>query len=380
MQSWWLTEEAAPDFGAVEVDAARRRDRRCRNHRHLRCADVRRSGKARSRPRRPRRRRRRERAQRRLRAARRRDAVRPRADIARRRTRHRAVAADGGAPRSARAARRRRDPTDRQPPSRRRTMRNATRSAPSSRRSARTASRRSGIPNRCAVAFPRRSFIRATRPRSRRGWFGDSRCSRRKPASRSPRTTASIRSTSSTPSTCSSRRTATRAACSVALEGTIVPTRGQVIATEPIRRASVPVPALRPPRLRLLAADTRRPDRRRRLPRRRARVGVHGRGADHADDPGRAGHVRRGARRTSDPDLASLGRHLRIGARPAPRSSGACRARIARGSQPATRATATCSDSPAAMLVARAMLGDEHPLLGTFDPVRVGKRGPGVHV
>ena len=316
MSSWWLTEEAAPDFGAVEVaqpdveivgagitgiSAA------------LTFAEA---GKARSRPRRAPRRRRRERAQRRLRAARRRDAVRPRA-------RHRSAP---NAPRSywrlteehldrLAAARRRRAPTDRQPPSRR--GRCGTRRDPRRVRGARRGRLRGGVGSRTAsaVAFPRRSFIRATRPPSRRGSFGDSRCSRRKPASRSSSTIASIRSTSSTPSRCSSRRTATRAACSVRSRELIVPTRGQVIATEPIRRASVPVPALRPPRIRLLAADTRRPDRRRRLPRRRARVGVHGGGADHAGDPGRARQVRRGARRTSDPDLASLGRHLRIGAR-----------------------------------------------------------------
>ncbi len=63
------------------------------------------------------------------------------------------------------------------------------------------------------------------------------------------------------------------------LEGLIVPTRGQVIATEPVRRALLRDPALRAPRLRLLAPDTRRARRRGRIPRRLAPGRVHRGGA-----------------------------------------------------------------------------------------------------
>ena len=59
------------------------------------------------------------------------------------------------------------------------------------------------------------------------------------------------------------------------LEGLIVPTRGQVIATEPIAEQFFEVPALRSPRLRLLAPNRGWTHRRRGFPRRLAPGGVH---------------------------------------------------------------------------------------------------------
>ena len=114
------------------------------------------------------------------------------------------------------------------------------------------------------------------------------------------------------------------------------------------RRARLRVPALRPPRLRLLAADAGRPRPRRRLPRLRARHRVHGRRDDDRADPGGARAVRRGRGRATGRGRAPLGRHLRArprlpaGRRPASPTT------TASGSPAATPGTATCSASPAA--------------------------------
>ena len=107
--------------------------------------------------------------------------------------------------------------------------------------------------------------------------------------------------------------------------------------------AAVPDAALRPARLRLLAAGRRRADPRGRLPRLRSRVRVH--------RPRR--RRRRGSRtrsRTSSSMLGRparayppLGRRLRAGARPDARRRAGARATTASGSPAATRGTATCS-------------------------------------
>ena len=64
----------------------------------------------------------------------------------------------------------------------------------------------------------------------------------RRPGSRFASTRASRRSTSSAAPRSSSAPTATRAGCSATIEGLIIPTRGQVIATEPVPERLFEVP------------------------------------------------------------------------------------------------------------------------------------------
>ena len=66
------------------------------------------------------------------------------------------------------------------------------------------------------------------------------------------------------------------------LDRTIKPVRGQVIVTEPL----ISTTALRPPRVRLLAADPGTQARPRRPARQEPRGGVHERGGAHGADPG----------------------------------------------------------------------------------------------
>ena len=108
-------------------------------------------------------------------------------------------------------------------------------------------------------------------------------------------------------------------------------------------RAPVPDAALRPPRLRLLAPERGGPADRRRLPRRRHGLRVHGRGGDDGADPGRAGRLRRGAARPDADRHASLVGRLRARPRPDAGRRPASRAATVSGSPAATPATATCS-------------------------------------
>ena len=114
------------------------------------------------------------------------------------------------------------------------------------------------------------------------------------------------------------------------------------------RRAAVRDAALRPPRFRLLASGRGRADRRRRLPRRVARPGVHRRRGAHR--PGAAGalDVRQRPRRPRAARRLPLGRHLR--ARPGlpPRGRRGAGASGHLGRRRLLRATATCSASRAA--------------------------------
>ena len=155
------------------------------------------------------------------------------------------------------------------------------------------------------------------------------------------------------------------------LEGLIIPTRGQMIATEPVPERLFPMPALRPARVRLLAPGTRRAHPRRRLPRLRPRVRVHRLRGDHAADPERARGLCRAAPRPSPARDSPLGGCLRAraGLDAGRRTSAGARKPLGRGwlLGPRERArTCVCGD-----LVAGAIAGEPHPLLELFDPARL---------
>ena len=127
------------------------------------------------------------------------------------------------------------------------------------------------------------------------------RLARRRPtrASRSASTIASPTSPSSGPARSSSPRTATRAGCSASWKALIIPTRGQMLATEPLEERLFPLPHYGRHGFDYWHQDADGAVDRRRLSRRRHGLGVHGDGGDDAADPGRARGVRRGAARPS---------------------------------------------------------------------------------
>ena len=369
VQSWWLTEEAAPDFGSRRGRAARRRDRRRRHHGHLRCADARRSGEARSRARRAPRRRGRERTQRRLRAARRRDAVRPRA-------RHRSapsaraelLAADGGAPRPARAARaatRSAGPAASVSP---RTTRNATRSAPSSRRCG-----EDGFDGGVAIPTPLRGRFPAAIFHPGDAATQPARLVRRLAMLAAEAGVAFVEN-----HRVESLDELDAEQVLVATDGYPSGLLGRSRGDRPDaragdrdgadRRAPVRVPALR-------AATASITGSRRPTAGSSPAASATSRSTSEftddeettAGDPGRARGVRRSS--SSGEPVAITHRWAGIfGLVPdfLP-LVGRVPGRDARGSPAATRATATCSASSAASSSRGAMLGDEHPLLGRFD-------------
>ena len=112
------------------------------------------------------------------------------------------------------------------------------------------------------------------------------------------------------------------------LEGLIVPTRGQVIATEPLAERLFDVPHYGRHGFDYWHQTDGRPDRRRRLPRCLARPRVHGRGEADRRRPARALDVRERARRARAPRRLPLGGHLRprprlpSRRRPGPRPAG----------------------------------------------------------
>ena len=145
------------------------------------------------------------------------------------------------------------------------------------------------------------------------------------------------------------------------LDAIVKPTRGQVLVTEPLEPAPVPVPALRQARLRLLAADAGGTARRRGLPRQGAGPRAHRRGAGDAADPGPSRALRErscsGRRRRS----RTVGQGSSARPRTAFRSSVRSPATTTSGSPAATRVTATCSVSLAASSSPRRSSDDRHP-------------------
>ena len=146
------------------------------------------------------------------------------------------------------------------------------------------------------------------------------------------------------------------------------PTRGQMLATEPLAERVFACPHYGRHGFDYWQQTPGRPRPRRRLPRLRARHRVHGRRDDDRADPGGARAVRRGRGRATGRGRAPLGRHLR--ARP----------RLPPGRRPASPAT-TASGSPAATpghgnvlgfacgeAVGRALLGEDEPMLDLFRP------------
>ena len=100
------------------------------------------------------------------------------------------------------------------------------------------------------------------------------------------------------------------------LEGLIIPTRGQMIATEPLPERLFPMPHYGRHGYDYWHQDEEGTDPRGRLPRLRPRVRVHDLGGDDAADPGRARRLRRADPRPPARSDASLGRSLRARARP----------------------------------------------------------------
>ena len=103
------------------------------------------------------------------------------------------------------------------------------------------------------------------------------------------------------------------------LEGLIVPTRGQVIATEPVSPLRFEIPHYGRHGFDYWHQTGRRAHRRRRVPRRLARLRVHGRRGHDAGRPGSARALRHGSRRTAGPRRLPLGGDLRPGLRLPPR-------------------------------------------------------------
>ena len=198
----------------------------------------------------------------------------------------------------------------------------------------------------------RRSSIRRTACSSPRAWCGGSPRAPPRPASRSTSTRESPRSTRRARRQSSSRRTAIRAASLGELEGLIVPTRGQVIATEPIPERFFEMPHYgrhgfdywhQAEDGRIVAG---------RLPRRLAPGGVHRRRGADAEGAAGARGLRRVAGRAPAPGRLSLGGHLRDDLR-LPPGVGRVPGEEPSGSQAATRATATSSASRAGARRAR---------------------------
>ena len=210
------------------------------------------------------------------------------------------------------------------------TRRSGTSSATSTTRSATPDSPQSGAricPRSSRAATRRRSSIRRTASSSRRG-----SCA----GSRGARPTAGVEIHEHTHVGSLEQTGAETVVVATdgypsgllgALEGLVIPTRGQVIATEPIDGDAVRDPALRQARLRLLAPASGRPHRRGRLPRRLARHGVHGGRGSDAARPAGARALRRDARRPAATHRLPLGRDLRDGLRLPPGR----RARAGRG-------------------------------------------------
>ena len=232
----------------------------------------------------------------------------------------------------------------------RRTARSERTYATRSRRSGQTGSRPNGStrPGACSREGSRpRSVTRPTARSNRPGSCGASPSGRRPRGSRSSRDGGSTDLTSSTPRRWSWRPTAIRAVCSGELEGLIVPTRGQVIATEPIAERLFDTPHYgrhgfdywhQAEDGRIVAGGFRD-------------VSLE---AEFTDEETVTDDVQRALsafvnepRRTRAPGRLSLGGDLRGRARlPARRRPGA--RRLGRPGWPAaTRATATCSGSPA---------------------------------
>ena len=155
------------------------------------------------------------------------------------------------------------------------------------------------------------------------------------------------------------------------LEGLIIPTRGQMIATEPLPERLFPMPHYGRHGYDYWHQNDGGPADRRRLPGRRHGLRVHGRGGDDGADPGRPRRLRRGAARPQAGGHASLVGRVRArprsdaGRRPASRAARAC------GSPAAIPATATCSASCAATSSRRRWSGEPHPLLERMDPARL---------
>ena len=348
--SYWLDEPSEPLPRGSRDGARRRRRRRRRRHRLLVRAHARRGRAARARARGAAGRVGRERPQRRLRAPRRRDAV---PDARERFGRERAaelLALDRALPRPAGGARRRRAPARRQP-----AARPTTRSW-TTIRAEYEALREDGFDaewldelGRRSRALPRRDRPPAATGRSSLpAGCGGSRRVRPRPARRSSRR-ARVESLDELDADHVVIATdGYTSGLLPELDGAIGPSRGQVIVDRAARGDAVSAPALRAARLRLLAADTRRPPRPRRPPRHEPRDRVHGRGDDHGADPGRRSSLRRPSSSASRRGSSTAGRAS--SARPTTlcRSSGAFPAARASGSRPATRATATSSASPAA--------------------------------
>ena len=127
------------------------------------------------------------------------------------------------------------------------------------------------------------------------------------------------------------------------------------------RAGSVPVPALRQARLRLLAADAGGTARRRGLPRQGAGPRAHPRGAGDPADPGPSRALRErsysGRRRRS----RTVGQGSSARPRTVFRSSVRSPATTTSGSPVATRVTATCSVSLAASSSPKRFSDDRHP-------------------
>ena len=151
------------------------------------------------------------------------------------------------------------------------------------------------------------------------------------------------------------------------------PTRGQMVATEPLAERAVRAARTTPARLRLLAADAGRPARRRRLPRRVARP--------RADDRDEATTPRSRARsRRSSPSCSASGRrdHAPLGGdlRPRPRTScplvgrvPGARRRLGRGRLLGPRQRARPRSAASS---SRARSSDSAaPELALFDPARL---------
>ena len=158
------------------------------------------------------------------------------------------------------------------------------------------------------------------------------------------------------------------------LEGLIVPTRGQVIATEPLSERLFEAPALRTSRLRLLAPGRGRPDRRGRLPRRLAR---HASSRPRRRSPTTC---RTRCRRSSN---GLVGRELRVDYRWAGifglvldflpvvgRGAGHAGTWVAGGYS----GHGNVLGFACGRLVARAILGDRDPLLDLFEPGPAARR------